>query len=494
MELCVKLIDISTGDSPVVLMTRKAAITHDLHSTDRVVLSSNGKSVIATVNTTDSGFGLEDNEIGMFKETATDLGTEHACMVQITPAPKPESIKLIKKKMSKEELGADEIKLIVQDIVDRKLTQVELTYFVAACSITPLSFKEIAALTRAMSDTGVKLHFDKKLVIDKHCIGGVPGNRTSMITVPIMACLGYTVPKTSSRAITSPAGTADTVEVFTNVNLSMEKMMSVVHKTGACLVWGGGFSIAPADDRIIRIERPLSIDVPGLMLSSVMAKKYSVGSTHVVIDIPFGPGAKVTTREKAEELRKQFLTIGDILGMKLLVLITDGSQPIGYGVGPLLEAYDVLAVLHNDFSAPKDLREKSLMIAGELLEFIHHCPQGKGRGIAEEVLTSGKALAKFNEIIEAQGKKELPPLARFTYSISAQKASKVVGINNIDITKIARIAGAPISANAGLVLSAKVGEQVRLGDVLFTIYADNEDKLKNCLTYIRDIANPYSLE
>jgi thymidine phosphorylase len=493
MELFVKLIDISTGDSPVVLMTRKAAITYDLHTTDRVVLSSGDKSVIATVNTTANGFGLHDGQIGMFQETALALGLLHGHTVKVLPAPKPESIKIIRRKMEKHELTPEEIRLVVDDIVARKLTQVELTYFVAACSINPLSFKEIASLTRAMSDTGVKLHFNKKLVIDKHCIGGVPGNRTSMITVPIMAALGYTVPKTSSRAITSPAGTADTLEVLTEVNLSMEQMLSVVRKTGACLVWGGGFSIAPADDRIIRIERPLSIDVPGLLLSSVMAKKYSAGSTHVVIDIPYGATAKIKTKAEAEKLREQFLTIGKLLGMHLLVLITDGSQPIGNGIGPLLEAYDVLAVLKNDQTAPQDLRTKSLMIAGELLEFIHHCPKGKGRAIAEQVLTSGKAYEKFQEIIDAQGRKVIPALAKYHHDILAEKAGVVASIDNIDITKIARIAGAPISANAGLLLYAKVGDRVVKGEKLFTIYVDNEDKLKNCLIYIKNIANPYSV-
>jgi thymidine phosphorylase len=492
MELSVKLIDISTGDSPVVLITRKAAITHDLHTSDRVIIQYGEKSVIATVNTAGNGF-LPDDHIGMFLETAFSLGVAESSKVTILPAPKPESIKVIRKKMEGEELNEQEMMLVVKDIVDRKLTQVELTYFVAACSMFPLTFKEIGTLTKSMADTGIKLHFDKPMVIDKHCIGGVPNNRTSMITVPIMASLGYTVPKTSSRAITSPAGTADTMEVLAEVEIPSERMMQIVNTVGACLVWGGSVNLAPADDRIIRIERPLSIDVPGLMLSSVMAKKYSVGSTHVVIDIPYGPGAKVTTIEKAEELRKNFQTIGKLLGMHMLVITTDGSQPIGNGIGPLLEAYDVLSVLKNDAGAPQDLREKSVMIAGLLLEFIGHCPKGKGAAIAEGQIKNGAALKKFNEIIDAQGRKQLPALARHKQDILASQSGLVTGIDNITITKIARIAGAPISKNAGLLIYAKVGNKVVRGEKIFTIYADDPGKLTNAVAYIREVANPYRI-
>ena len=491
MELSAKIIDVSTGDSPVVLMTRNTAAKHDLHIADRVVLECAGKTVIASVNSTASV--IKDDQIGLFTETAFAIGAIEGRSIKITPAPKPECIKFIKKKMEGKELSDEEILTIVKDIVDRKITQIELTYFVAACSMFPLSFREIATLTKSMADTGIKLHFDKKMVIDKHCIGGVPNNRTSMITIPIMASLGYTVPKTSSRAITSPAGTADTMEVLTNVELPADKMTEVVKKVGACLVWGGSVNLAPADDRIIRVERPLSIDAVSLMLASVMAKKYSVGSTHVLIDIPYGPGAKVETLEKAQSLKSQFETIGKLLGMHMLVIVTDGSQPVGNGVGPLLEAYDVFAVLKNDPGAPQDLREKSIMIAGKLLEFIGHCKKGNGERIAEEEIVSGRALTKFNQIIDAQGRKTLPPLGKFKADVTAPRSGMVKAIDNLGVAKIARIAGAPFSQNAGVLLYAKVGHKLEKDDPLLTVYADNEEKLKAAIAYTCDIAIPYTI-
>jgi thymidine phosphorylase len=490
MELKVKLIDISTGESPVVLITEKTALAHDLHPGDRVVVAAGGKQVIATVDMTHH---LEDDsQAGVFLETARALDVHDGVTVTIAHSEKPDSIRFIKKKMEGEEFTPEEMRAVVEDIVAHRLTHVELTYFVSACSILPLSFTEVVSLTKSMSETGLRLHFDKPLVIDKHCIGGVPGNRTSMITIPIMASLGYTVPKTSSRAITSPAGTADTMEVLAEVNLRPERMKQVVDTVGACLVWGGSVNLAPADDQIIRIERPLSIDVPGLMISSVMAKKLSAGSTHVLIDIPYGPGAKVETLERAEELQKRFQTIGSLLGMKMLVLITDGSQPIGYGVGPVLEAYDVLAVLKNDPTAPQDLREKSLMIAGKLLEFIGHCKKGEGWKVAEAELASGRAYAKFQEIVNAQGRKVVPPLAKYTHDVFAQEAGTVQAIDNLCVAKIARIAGAPVSKGAGLVLYAKMGHVVNSGDKLFTIYADSEEKLSAAVAFAKS-GGPYKL-
>ena len=490
MKAIAKLVDLATGDSPAVVMSLQTVRSNGFHAGDRVLVSAGGRSVIAALDTM-RGRSLEDGQMGLFIETAQELGVKDGAEITVAPAPKPESIDIIKKRMDKTELSEDEILAVVRDIVNGRLTQVEIAFFVAACSINPLSFKEMAALTRATADTGMMLHFEKKVIIDKHCIGGVPNNRTSMITVPIMASLGYTVPKTSSRAITSPAGTADTLEVLTEVNLTVERMMEIVNTTGACLAWGGSVKLAPADDRIIRVERPMSIDAQGFMISSIMAKKYAAGSTHVVIDIPCGAGAKVKSMAEALELKEQFETIGSLLGMHVLVIITDGSQTIGNGVGPLLEAYDVLAVLQNDFSAPQDLREKSLMIAGLLLEFIGHCEKGQGRAIAEQQLISGAAWRKFNEIIDAQGRKELPPLGRFVHYVTADAAGTVSRIDNFSITRVSRIAGAPMNKNAGLLLYVKVGAQVTRGERLFAIFAENEDDLKNAVAYVGNDGNPY---
>ncbi len=317
-----------------------------------------------------------------------------------------------------------------------------------------------------------------------NCIGGIPGNRTTMIVIPIIASAGFTIPKTSSRAITSPAGTADTMECLAKVELSKQKIISIVHKIKACIVHGGSMNLAPADDKIIEVEHPLSIDAEGQLLASVMAKKYSVSANHILIDIPMGQKAKVKSLEEAKHFKEMFELIGKKLGMHVKVIVSDGSQPVGRGVGPLLEAEDVLAVLRNDPSAPEDLKNKSLSLAGMLLEMTGKYKPGKGTEKAKEILESGKAYHKMQEIIEAQGRQTKPKLGEHWSTVKTEKAGTVREIDNDIIAKVARIAGAPEDKGAGLYLHKKVNERVKKGELLYTLYAENKTKLELAQEFI----------
>ncbi len=317
-----------------------------------------------------------------------------------------------------------------------------------------------------------------------NCIGGLAGNRTTMIVIPIIAAAGYTIPKTSSRAITSPAGTADTMECLAKVELPKKKIIQVLHKTKACIVHGGSMNLAPADDKIIEVEHPLAIDAEGQLLASVMAKKYSVSANHVLIDIPMGKKAKVKSMEEAKHLKEMFELIGKRLGMDVKVIVSDGSQPVGRGVGPLLEAEDVMAVLRNDPSAPEDLRNKSISLAGMLLEMTGKYKHGKGMEKAKEILESGKAYHKMQEIIEAQGRQPRPKLGECWCGTKADKTGTVREIDNDIIAKVARIAGAPEDKGAGLYIYKKVNERVKKGELLYTIYAENKAKLELAKEFI----------
>jgi thymidine phosphorylase len=228
---------------------------------------------------------------------------------------------------------------------------------------------ELLALVHAMAQAGTQLTWNRSIVVDKHCIGGIPGNRTSMIVVPIVAAHGLPIPKTSSRAITSPAGTADTMEVL------MKEVVTACH---GCLVWGGHVNLSPADDILISVERALSLDTREQMVASIMSKKIAAGSTHLLIDLPVGPAAKLTNATEAMRLRKLFEFVGDHFGISVEVVTTDGRQPIGNGIGPVLEAQDVMAVLANEPGAPLDLREKSLRLAAHLLEYDPELRGGAG--------------------------------------------------------------------------------------------------------------------
>src|SRR3989338_2967099 len=480
----VKDMDIASGGVLVAILNKKDAHKLDLRSADRILVKHNSKSVTCILDISESRKAVPEGSIGLFEEVLDRLRVKHKDLVEVKFTGKPESVKHIRDKLFGKELNATELYHITDDITHDRLTDIEKTYFVAASFTHGLSVKEVIGLTKAMVQTGRTLKFPG-ITLDKHCIGGVPGNRTTMVVIPIIAAAGYTIPKTSSRAITSPAGTADTMECLAKVEMPEAKIRQVVKKTGACIVHGGSVNLAPADDKIIEVEHPLSIDAEGQLLASVMAKKHSVSANHVLIDIPMGKSVKARNRKEAAHLKKMFELIGKKLGMQVKVVITDGSAPIGNGIGPLLEAEDVMAVLRNDPLAPRDLKEKSLMLAGQLLELVCACGKGGGLKMAIEILESGKALQKMNDIIDAQGKQVKPELGKHRYPVYSGKAGRIVEIDNDIIAKVARIAGAPTDKGAGLYLSKKIHDSVKKSDLLYTIYAMNEFKLGLAKDFLR---------
>ncbi|MGY4417653.1 putative thymidine phosphorylase [Bradyrhizobium sp. JR6.1] len=327
---------------------------------------------------------------------------------------------------------------------------------IAAFLIGSASFMtsgELLALVEAMARAGTQLRWPSPIVVDKHCIGGIPGNRTSMLVVPIVAAHGLTIPKTSSRAITSPAGTADTMEVLARVDVNVEEMKEIVAACHGCLVWGGHVNLSPADDILISVERPLSLDTREQMVASIMSKKLAAGSTHLLIDLPVGPTAKLANAADAMRLRKLFEFVGDHFGISVEAITTDGRQPIGNGIGPVLEAADVMAVLSNDRAAPADLREKSLRLAAHLLEYDPQMRGGSGYARARELLDSGAALKKMQEIIDAQGPCHCrADIGKLTFDIIAADDGEVADINCLQLNRLARTAGAPIDKGAGIKL------------------------------------------
>ena len=480
----VKDMDIASGGVLVAILNQKDAHKLDLHSADRIVVKHNSKSITCILDISESKKAVPEGSIGLFEEVLDRLEIRQGAIVEVKFTGKPESVKHIRDKLYGKELSYTELYHITDDITHDRLTDIEKTYFVAASFTHGLSVKEVIGLTKAMVQTGKMLKFSG-ITLDKHCIGGVPGNRTTMIVIPIIAAAGYTIPKTSSRAITSPAGTADTMECLAKVELSEKKIKEVVRKTNACIVHGGSINLAPADDKIIEVEHPLSIDAEGQLLASVMAKKHSVSANHVLIDIPMGKRVKARNMKEAKHLKKMFELIGKKLSMNVRVAITDGSHPIGNGIGPLLEANDVMAVLRNDPLAPVDLKEKSLMLAGLLLEMVCKCRKGDGLKKAQEILESGKALAKMNEIIAVQGKQQKFELGKCCYPVHSRRSGKIVEIDNDIIAKIARVAGTPDDKGAGLYLSKKINDKVKKGDLLYTVYAESEFKLGLAKEYLQ---------
>ena len=479
MKLKIKDMDIATGGIVIAIMNHDDAQSLDLHPGDRVMVKHGQLFTTAILDTALSGKAVPRGHVGVFEELITRLKLKKNSEVEIFLVEKPDSVRMIRKKLYGYELTPKELHQIVSDVANNNLTDIELTYFVAAGYTRGWSMAETVALTKAMISVGDTLDIKKRPILDKHCIGGVAGNRTTPVVVSILAAAGFTVPKTSSRAITSPAGTADTMEVIADVALSKERIQEVVAKTGACLAWGGSVHLAPADDQFISVEHPIGIDSEGQLLASVMAKKGSAGATHVLIDIPVGPGAKVKSRKDAQHLARKFKKVGKALGIKVLAVITDGRQPIGNGIGPALEARDILRVLKNDKKAPKDLKEKCVYLAAQAMKLVGGL---KSPDIyARDLLESGAAYKKFLEIVNAQGARITNPnriqLAKHSFEYKATKSGKIIELENKSLSRVARVAGAPEDKKAGIYLHKHVGDAVKKGDVVFTIYAQSRHKL-----------------
>ncbi len=428
---------------------------------------------------------VKANEIGLSEVAFRDLGLPEGTSVVATHAPAPKSVDLVRSKLWGNALDEAAFLEILQDVVEHRYSKVELSMFVLACALRPMQLEELVALTKAMIQTGTALRFSHAPIADKHCIGGIPGNRTTMVVVPILAALGLTVPKTSSRAITSPAGTADTMAVLANVAFDPAQLYRIIERTGACIAWGGALGLAPADDILITVERPMEVDTEAQMVASILSKKKTAGATHVLLDIPVGPSAKVRSLEHAQRLAGLFEAVARAIDLRLEVAISDAHAPIGWGIGPRLEALDVLAVLQRLPEAPADLREKSLYLAARILELTGRVAVGYGYRTAAEALDSGRAWETFQKILEAQGPQPFPPQAPFRAEFPSPADGRIRAIHCWHMARVAKHAGAPANVSAGVRLLRTVGDVVRQGEPLFEIHAQSEAQLSFALDYAR---------
>jgi len=453
-----------------------------IHAGDRVRVRGN-ESTTAIVDF--SSTLVQSGTLGVYIDICECIGTGKGDVLEVTPASRPASVNYIRKKMDGGKLAQNEMYEIIEDITDRDISEIELTAFVTACMVYGLGMDEVEWMTRAMVQTGERISFDVHPVMDHHSIGGVPGNKVSLIIVPIVAAAGLMVPKTSSRAITGAGGTADLMEVFCDVEFSASEVKRIAEKVNGCLVWGGATNIAPADDIIIEVEYPLSIDPRGQLLASVMAKKFAVDASHVVLDIPIGREAKIHDLPEGRKLAREFQELGERLNIQVEVAITYGESPVGRTIGPAPAAQEALACLEGKPTS-NSLVKKSLSLAGLMLEMGGASPAGSGYANAQKLLESGAALKKFLEIIEEQGgdpkvKSEDIPLGEKTHTINSTSDGYVVEFFNRRVVQIARFAGAPFDRGAGLVLHKKRGNAVKEGDPLFTIYSEKAWKLENAI-------------
>ena len=483
-DLRARRLGFDTHHEAVVLMHRDCPVCRSEGFTahNRVLLRSGGRQVIATLYHVTSDLVALD-EAALSESAWTRLGVHNGDLVSVSHPDPVGSLSLVRAKIFGNELPEEAYRAIVRDLVDGKYSDIELSSFITACASQPLTRAEIISLTKAMVEVGDRLSWKTDIVADKHSVGGLPGNRTTPIVVSIVTSLGLTMPKTSSRAITSPAGTADTMETLTRVDLDTAEMHKVVEREGGCIVWGGAVKLSPADDVLIRVERALDIDSVGQLVASVLSKKIAAGSNHIVLDMPVGPTAKVRDVEAAHTLTASFNAVAESTGLKLKVMVGDGTQPIGYGIGPALEARDVMAVLQGLPTAPTDLRARAIALSGALLEMTGAARDREGTRLAELALSDGRAWAKFQRICEAQGGMRVPPASRNRYPFGAARSGTLARIDNRKIAKLAKLAGAPDDKAAGVELHAKVGSRVTAGEPLCTVHADAPGQLAYALNY-----------
>ncbi|SJZ97158.1 thymidine phosphorylase [Oceanospirillum multiglobuliferum] len=485
--LVIRYLGIDTHQQPTVYLRRNSHVckAEGFASASRVQISSEQATIIASLNIVDSDI-LASGEIGLSLSAAHLLKAPERSIVHVCH-PKPiQSLSHLRHKVYGHHLNDNQMDSIVSDIVAGRYSDVHLATFITACAGKNLDQEEIISLTRAMLHAGDRLDWHTSPVVDKHCVGGLPGNRTTPIVVSIVTACGGVMPKTSSRAITSPAGTADTMSTMTEVELDLPVLKQVVQQEGGCLAWGGSVHLSPADDILIRAERELDLDSEGQMVASVLSKKIAAGSSHVLIDIPIGPTAKVRSQADAELLSDLLMTTGKALGLTVEVICTDGSQPVGRGIGPALEAQDIIKVLKNQADAPQDLRERSLLLAGKVLEMAGLAPQGQGLRKAEHTLITGAAWDKFFKICEGQGGFKKPTVAHYQYSWCSPLNGVVSAIDNRNLAKLAKLAGAPEDLAAGVTLEVKLGHSIRIGDPLLVIHAESPGALNYAIEFLTD--------
>ena len=484
MRFKVRFLGLEAGGKSVIILNKEDAEDLGVSSLGRVRVGFGDREVTAIVNTATKL--IEEGTVIIYEEVRRTLQLEkEGVHVNIEPAPFPTSVYFIRHKLRGRKLTYEEMLEIVKDVVEGNLSEIEIAAFVTALHSFGLDLDEATSLSLAMVETGNTLKLDRSPIVDKHSIGGVPGDKTTLLVVPIVASCGMTIPKSSSRAITSAAGTADRAEVLMPVGLGIDEMREVVEKTNGCVVWGGSLYLAPADDIFVKVEHPLSIDP--LLLPSIMSKKKAVGAELLVIDIPCGRGTKVKTIGEADLLAKDFIELGRRLGIKVQCAVTYGEQPIGYAVGPALEAREALSVLMGD-RRPLDLIDKATDIAGILLEM---GGVENSKELAMETLRTGKAEEKMREIIEAQGgDPEIKPddigVGDKKLTVRSEVDGYVLWIDNTNLVEVARLAGAPKDKGAGILLHKKVGDSIKKGDPLLTIYAERSSKLERALEFFKE--------
>jgi len=486
-----KVLDIKTGHPWIIVIHEADAKRNGIYPGNKIILKWGKKQTEVTVDL--SKELIKEGEVGLFKDITEKYPIKEGEIIELFLASPPSSLEAIRKKLKRGRLNYEEVLSIISDVVNYHLDDIQIAFFIASAFIEKnFSLEEIYYLTKAIAETGQKIYWNSEVVVDKHSVGGLPNNRTTPLVVSIIASLNILIPKTSSRAVTSACGTADVIESIAQVEFDLETIKKIVKKTNGCLVWGGSLKLAPADDRLLKVSYELGIEPLSKMIVSIMAKKVAMGATHLVIDLPFRRGTKISNYAEALKIKDIFLKISQKFNIKTEVLTEEIKYPIvGDGVGPLLEIIDVLKILEQRENRSLYLEERALKLAGLLLEIIGKAPKGKGRILAKKQLENEEALKKFQEIIECQnGKKNISlndiQLPNIFFDFKAQKSGYLKEIDPLKINRLARLLGAPTIKEAGILFLKKIGEKITEGESLFKLFSNSQQRIDLALQKIEE--------
>jgi len=476
-----KIIDIHEGENLSVLIHEEDASEHGITSMDKVSLIYEDKEYVFDANLTSKL--VKAGEIGIIQDIVEKYGFIGGELVTVSYTKNSsESLQALKKWLLGKKLTQKDIAAIMKDVSNNRFSDIMTTYFSAMGFFYESSDTELFWMAKAMAEAGEMLSFDG-LVADKHCMGGVPGNETTMIMIPLLASLGIKMPKSFSKAITTPAATGECVSVLMDIKFDKKEIEKLVKKNNCCLIRWGGLDLAPADEKLIEVAYPLSMQSYPRTIISIMAKKYAMGINHLLLDLPVGPTAKIPDMKTANRLKQKYTYVGKKLGMKVHVELTDALQPIGAGIGAVLQVREVLRVLQQHPNRPMDLEEKSLHLCVKLIELVGMAKGKAAEKLAYGQLVSGQARKMMQKIIKWQGgdpevKSEKLQLAKIQHDIHAEKNGKVKHIDMKILNTVARTLWAPLDLKAGLYLHKKLGESVKKGDPIYTLYASDETKIR----------------
>ncbi len=400
------------------------------------------------------------------------------------------AIDIIRKKRDGMELSRAEIEYLVNAYTDHKIPDYQVSAWLMAVILRGLSRDETSALTDAMLHSGDVLdlsEFPAKKV-DKHSTGGV-GDKTSLVLAPLVAAGGLIVPMISGRGLGHTGGTLDKLESIPgfNVNLSVPEFRSVLQKCGCCMI-GQTAEIAPADRKLYALRDVTgTVESPYLICASIMSKKLAEGIDALVLDVKTGSGAFMKKEEDAEFLAALMVETGERMGKEVVALITNMDQPLGLHVGNSLEVVEVIDILRGQ--GPEDLRELCLELAARMFQMGEVADTAvQGKRLAEELISSGKALARFRQMVELQGGDTSTiddpsrlPRARTVQDVRSTKTGYVSSIDCEAIGTACVVLGGgrenkedSVDPAVGFVLHRKLGDAVAAGEPLLTVHSNSD--------------------